>query len=303
LSVESLSIVNTLHLVSHQSWQRDELAKADGWQVDLSYGLDVPAYAPGDAWWLPQAQAVQLLRAIDHYQLPEVVFIAPTPDLLDQLPESLTGRHVETMTVNDALSTLFGWPPLWWKLATAKHDGFVAQLRTHDELVAAIEELALPGEAWLQNSTPLPEIISEYRFFVSKQRSQLKIQTGSGYLRHGVTVYDGAEFPEDEYELAEEKVLELLDTDMTLPPAFVVDVAVTVDGVFILEFNPAWCSGWYDCEVEKFLPVILKSVTPSSRDKKLWAYKPDRVLLDQYGNEQRRLWGAPVDKQDESVVE
>jgi hypothetical protein len=286
---------NTLHLISHQSWQVQELSSATGWTVDHSFGLDVPSYDKNDAWWMPQAQAVQLLRAIRHYDLPPVRFTAPTPDLLDTLPFSFTGRKVETLTADDALSTLIEWPDLWWKLATAKHEGFIAQERTHDEMVDAVYAADLPDETLLQHSTALPEIISEYRYFITSFNGIHTIAAHSGYLRNGVTVYDGAVFVEEEEAQATNVIHKLLDEDsgIKLPPSFVVDIAVTVEGAFVLEFNPSWCSGWYNADVTGVMETIQRGFQASKAEMRAWKYVPDPALTKIYANPARRLWAKP----------
>jgi len=284
--------VKTVHLISHQNWHRDELATSGEWTVDYSHGLDVPAYEQKDAWWLPQAQAVQLLRAVEHHGLPELTFTAPAPYLLDTVPSELLGRRVETMTAEEAVSTLFEWPTLWWKMATAKNDLFLAKERDHAELLNLVQALELPTTAILQSSTALPEIISEYRFFVAKKKHEYLILASSGYLHKGVSVYDGAVFEEKEEEKAAEVVEQLFDADIDLPPSFVVDVAVTVDGAFILEFNPSWCSGWYACEIDGVLTTIERGFRVTPREYKAWAYNPDPVLLQKFANPGRRIWGT-----------
>jgi hypothetical protein len=284
---------NTLHLISHQTWQRDELAVASDWVIDHSIGLDVPAYDPKDSWWAPQAQTVQLLNAIRVHGLPELRFIAPTPDLLDKLPYEFTGRKIGTVLAREAVSTLIDWPELWWKLATAKHDKFIAEPRTYEQLLKDVQEHNIPDTAWLQYSEALPEIVSEHRFFVSREKNQHVVQASSGYLKNGVTVYDGAEFTEEETEEAQNLVEELLDSSLSLPPSFVVDIAVTVEGAYILEFNPSWCSGWYDSNVEGVLATIKRGFNSSKQEQKTWGYIPDAVLTQQYLNPGRRVWSPP----------
>jgi len=288
-----MTIQNTLHLISHQTWQRDELAVAADWVVDHSIGMDVPAYDLKDSWWAPQAQAVQLLNAVRVHELPEIRFIAPTPDLLDKLPYELTGRKVGTVLAREAVSTIIDWPELWWKLATAKHDVFIAQPRTHQQLLEDVQKNNIPDTAWLQYSESLPEIISEHRFFVSRDKNQFVVHASSGYLKNGVTVYDGAVFDEEEKQEALNLVEELLDSSVALPPSFVVDIAVTVEGAYVLEFNPSWCSGWYDSNVEGVLETIRRGFCSTKQEQKAWGYIPDAVLIQQYRNPGRRIWGPP----------
>ena len=99
------------------------------------------------------------------------------------------------VTVYDALNSIVEWPDnLWWKMATAKNDDFICQQMTHNELMTLLETLKLPYDSILHFSEALPEILSEYRFFVADR----EIKANSGYLKEGVTVYDGATFLDEE---------------------------------------------------------------------------------------------------------
>ena len=266
----------TVHVVTQRNWQAQEL-QAKGWNTRHSLGLDIPIHSPRDTWWIPQAYAVRINKSLTHHGKPLLSLTAPNSELLPKTPRQHTGRRVGTVTVYDALNSMVEWPnDLWWKMATAKHDDFIAQKLTHDQLIQLLENLNLPWNSILQFSEELPDIISEHRFFIADR----EIKAYSGYLKNGVTIYDGATFTEEETKLATEAAKSLLGEEgLELPRAFVMDIAVTTSGAFVLEYNPAWCSGWYDCVISGVLDVIKLSTNPTKKELKLWAYQPDAIFL------------------------
>lgn len=263
-----------IHIITHRSWQAEEL-QSKGWETRHSLGLEVPAHMPKDAWWMPQAYAVRLNKSLLHHGYPALNLTAPTSNLLAVTPREHTGRRVGVVTVYDALNSFVEWPDsLWWKMATAKHDNFLAKPRTHQELMDDIQHL--PLDSLLQFSEALPSILSEFRFFILNRQ----VEAFSGYLNRGVTIYDGATFSSEETNSAYRKAEQLLaDDSLDLPKAFVLDIAVTVDGAYILEYNPAWCSGWYECSIPGVMETIRVSTNPTKKEMKLWAYEPDAFHL------------------------
>jgi hypothetical protein len=265
----------TIQIVTRRNWQAEEL-QAKGWETRQSFGLDVPAHKPGDSWWFPQDYAVRINKSLENHNLPPLKLTSPNSQLLPNTPREHTGRRIGLVSVYDALNSFVEWPDnLWWKMATAKNDNFFCQPLNHDQLIALLETLNLPYDSLLHFSEPLPTIISEHRFFVADRA----IKAHSGYLKEGVTVYEGSTFTEDETSAAYLKAEEVLNDDsFEMPRAFVMDVAVTVKGAFVLEYNPAWCSGWYDCEIPGVLDSIKLSTNPTKKEMKLWGYEPDELL-------------------------
>lgn len=263
-----------IHVVTQRNWQAEEL-QAKGWETRQCIGLDVPMHEAKDSWWMPQAFAARIKRSLDHHNLPPLKLTAPNSSLLPDTPRELSGRRVGIVSVYDAQNSIVEWPDgLWWKMATAKHDDFICQPLSHEELMTLLEKLKLPEDSLLQYSEELTGIISEHRFFIANR----KIKAHSGYLKGEVTVYDGATFTEEETSRAIAKVEELLGSEIDLPKAFVIDVALTTEEAFILEYNPAWCSGWYDCDVRGVLETIKVSTHPTKRELKLWGYQPDAMF-------------------------
>lgn len=269
-----MSQQKTVHVVTVRNWQAEEM-QAKGWITKQSLGLDVPPHEPKDAWWMPQASAARINDSLTQHGLPPLQLTSANADLLPSLPKKYLGRSVGVTTVYDAINSFIEWPTLWWKMATAKHDAFMCESLTHAQLIQRIEVLNLPEESILQFSEEIPDILSEYRFFVTKR----EVKAYSGYLKGDVTVYDGAVFPENEVTLAFKKAVEIVeDREIEFPAAFVMDVAVTRSGVFVLEFNPAWCSGWYDCHMGGVLETIRVSTNPTKKEMKSWAYVPDALF-------------------------
>lgn len=265
-----------IHIVTQRNWQAEEL-QAKGWETRHSLGLDIPSHKPSDSWWFPQAYAVRINKSLNFHNMPALKLTSPNHALLPATPREHSGRRVGSVTVYDALNSFVEWPDdLWWKMATAKNDDFICQPFTHEELIAFLETNKLPLDSILHFSEALPTILSEYRFFVADR----EIKAYSGYLKNGVTVYDGATFSDEETSLALAKAEEvLLDESFEMPRAFVMDIVVTVEGAFVLEYNPAWCSGWYDCDISGVLETIKLSTHPTKKELKAWGYQPDDLLL------------------------
>lgn len=264
----------TVHIVTHSNWQVEEL-KAKGWETRHSLGLEVPQHTSKDSWWMPQAYAVRFNKSLQHHGKPALDLTSPNAGLLFATPREHTGRHLGTVSVYDALNSIIEWPDnLWWKMATAKTDNFLCQPLTHSELMEKLQ--TLPMDSILQYSEPIPAITSEHRFFVLDRT----VKAGSGYLKNGTTIYDGATFTQEETSQAYSKAKEVLaDESFEMPKAFVMDIALTESGAFVLEYNPAWCSGWYDCDIPGVLEVIRASTNPTKKELKMWGYQPDELLL------------------------
>lgn len=283
----------TIQVVNHSHWVADELAENSSYPVKLTYGLDIPAHDRKDLWWLPQAQAVKLTYSGEQLGIKTLpTFIAPDANLLTKVPSEFLRRNVEVMTAEEAVSVLFEWPESFWKMATAKHDVFTPQVRTHAGLVADVESAKLPPNSILQRSDILAgsqALQKEYRAFVKlDEDGTLRVKTISIYLDstsgEGITVYDGAAASDDElsqaYEFAEDA---LSSIDSPMPPAFVMDVGSLASEDFaVIEFNPVWCSAWYDCDIDEVVAVLNRSFNASAAERKAWRYAPDAALKARY---------------------
>ena len=93
---------------------------------------------------------------------------------------------------------------------------------------------------------PLTEIYSEYRFYVVNG----KIITGSRY-KLGNQVLSSSEVDEGISQYAQEMV------DIWQPnKAFVIDIADTPNGLKVIEINSINSSGFYKCDMGKFVYAI-----------------------------------------------
>ena len=260
-------------LVDLSSWKYKELELA-GIEVKRTFGLEVPNFKQTDAWWLPQENAIALNLSLDALKRKPINFTAPGPHLLPSTPLKYTRRHVRTLTVSDSLESPTAG---WWKIAEAKVDDFDSRWRTVDELVKEIEKSQLPLSSLLQVSSQRLQVSREYRSFVLDR----SVTTTSIYLetfKDGTTlsIYDGLQTDAEELETVRRFTQELVDR-MSLPRGLTVDVAVLQDGsMAVLEYNPAWCSGWYDCDLKQVEATIKASLNDFSAQ---WVYIPDPYML------------------------
>lgn len=114
------------------------------------------------------------------------------------------------------------------------------------ERVCAIEGYATITADTEVVVAPVKEIWAEYRFFVVEGR----IVTASRY-RLGAALAESAEIPPDVMEAAERYV-----AHWQPDRAFVIDLAVTPDGIKVIEFNNINSSGWYHADVSKVIQAI-----------------------------------------------
>lgn len=235
-----------LVLVSFSNWMYGELSSQHAIPVRRSYGLDVPVHGFGTAWWMPQATAAHFLASgADLY------LYSPPADWLDSLPYRYKGRVVVSLQVKDLDRDCVAGLG-FCKLATGKLEEFPAKVRSYDSVVSLVRKLNLPDDCWLQFSEVI-EIDREFRFFVDEG----KIMTGCSYLAGNVTYYDGLTENHALLAGAEAFLLGVFAASGERN-AMVVDVGWRAGiGFFVLEANPAWCSAWYACDIEKVVDCIL----------------------------------------------
>jgi hypothetical protein len=272
---ENTAIENkpVIHLISQTNWEYEELSQAKNFNVKRNYGLDVPLYNKFDIWRIPQ-------EPYTHFMLSgaKIPVEAPGPLWLDSVPKELTKRSVVTLTVSEVLNMVKD-PHAFWKFAEAKNSNFIAQSYSLEYVKEYLIKNDIPHESFMQFSD-IFTINNEYRFFVIDKN----VVTGSLYLHrntegHEITIYDGAIVNTEEYFSALhflQEVLPSLDT----PKSLVIDVAKTNDGFAILEANPSWCSGWYDCNIDLVAEAIKVSNLANMGSK--WLYQPDMLLIRKY---------------------
>lgn len=260
--------MNILHMVSQTNWEREEISANTVISVKCSYGLDIPVYDSGDVWRIPQNPA-------SHFKLSgaQLTLQAPGPFWLDSVPVELLGRSVVTLRADEVGSVVTG-EDMFWKFAETKNESFLAQQISTQNVLSYLHEFHIPNDSILQFSSRV-NLGNEYRFFVCDK----KAITGSLYLARDsdgneTIIYDGAKAPLVEYERA----LNFLNgclPDLDIPDGVVIDVSFIGERPIILEANPAWCSGWYDSDIDK----VVETIIASCRVSKLWEWVPDSFLI------------------------
>lgn len=263
-------------VVSYASWVASDFEPfmdSTEWKLIRDYGFDIPDSLDdysSVAWWMNAQHAARLQRAGIANGL-----IAPGPNWLPGIPESLTGRRIYSAGIADFLSLPSGYQ-CWVKPSEAKIDGFEAGWRTVAETSNIVASLRIPVDSSVQWTESLLKINHEHRFYVIDG----EILTGSAYLVDGVTYYDGAvsSRTSEAHEFANHAVSELGENQ---PAAYTLDVGFDeINKKWILiEGNPAWCSGIYGSEPILALKAIERScqgVLSNKDDGFIWV--PDAYL-------------------------
>ena len=269
-------MTKTLQLVCHPSWMRDEIAAA-GIRMHHSYGIEIPEFAPDDIWWMPQGFAVELNKALEYYGRERVELISPGNELLPSVPEKYTKRIITKLTAAEALASPKDG---WWKSAEAKIDTFPSKYRTSSEISDDIHKAELPSDAVLHYTPTILPLAREFRSFVSNGR----VTTTSVYLvidgENQTTVYDGAKSLPGDIERVE-SFLETVFSEVDIPPSVVVDTAILVNSdLALLEFNPSWCSAWYDNDLNAVVASIECGFDLDEPTLAAWRYVPDSYFAD-----------------------
>jgi hypothetical protein len=251
----------------------EEMSAADV-EVNHSWGLEVPSFTPSDIWWMPQSFAVEMNRALTSAGRDAVRLISPGSELLPSFSTEILGRSVQLLTVQEALSEPTSG---WWKSAEAKVDGFASEYRTADELVASISANQLPRDSALHFSEGRLSIDREFRSFLVDGH----VVTSSIYLNHladgsTLTAYDGAISHEGDFDRVSRFLTEI-SQEIELPISVVADTAILTTGeIVLLEFNPSWCSAWYNCDINGVVDCIEAGFRFDGQQD--WTYKPDSYL-------------------------
>lgn len=264
-----------------RAWVAEELRAGAAGRIEVrhDFGLDLPVIATTTAWWTPAEHAARLLRAGAGLELS-----APGPAWLSRVPEELSGRPVWSGT----LSQLGEAPRAGYaKAAEAKVEGLpAAWWDDTGDFAAAAAAAGLGPDAWVQVSPRLLSIAEEHRCYVAEGEV---VATSPYLLADGSTYEEGWEARADLDHAGARgfasEATAALGADQ--PPAYVLDVARLDDGSWVvLEANPAWCSGFYGCELGAVVEVVVaSSVTPAPGGPVraslhgAWAWRPDPVLV------------------------
>jgi len=178
--------------------------------------------------------------------------LEPSENWLPGLPDEYRKRWVQLATLGEArkLTSSTFIKPVSDKCFKAK------VYARGEELPSAVD---LDDSEHVLISEPVEWQI-EFRAFVINR----KVVTVSPYLRNGELVEqpDGswpAELHETEAAEAFYKNV-LANADLSIPPAFVMDVGIIADrGWAVIEANAAWGSGLYGCDPAEVLRVVRRA--------------------------------------------
>lgn len=266
-------------IVDQSNWRRDELSAQKIIEVKHSYGIDIPTHNKEDIWWIPQGWACRVNNSLIAHNMPLLRLTSPGAYLLPSTPPEALRRSVEAVTAYNAWSNPREG---WWKMAEAKSDKFIAKFRTIPELIKDINNAELPSESLLHyTSTTLP-ILEEYRSFIKEGKvltTSIYLSNTNGQTR---TIHDSPLVNEPKVLKKVKEFLEKILTKIESPAGFVADTALLEDGsLVVLEYNPSWCSGWYECE----LTGVIKSIEASFSNYPNWAWVPDSSLQEIYSKQ------------------
>jgi hypothetical protein len=201
----------------------------------------------------------------------DCVLVEPPPDWLEKLPERYRKRRVQVSTLGETRG-LDG--PLFVKPAEGK--SFEAKVYRSP---AELPEIGTFDESHpVLCSEPVTWEL-EVRCFVRDR----KLASLSPYWRRGELAQSSdASWPflpgEAEEALAFAESL-LVDLEVMLPPAFVLDVGITKEfGWAVVEGNPSWGAGLYGCDVAAVLDSLAESMVPlASATEDLMSWTSPRV--------------------------
>lgn len=233
----------------------------------LSYGKEVIDCALYEltSFWMAGGFAARMQRAGLAIGL-----CAPGQTWLSGLDSSLTGRSVETGTLDEMPAETI----LYAKPAEAKIKGLVSAKYTKRQIEDIYVAENVPSETILQWSPDILDINHEHRFFVADGQ----VLAGSPYLVDSIVYKEGmtSPFSEAAKAFALDAIKELKDNQ---PPAYTLDVGrneKTGDWL-IIEANPAWSSGIYGCNPAGVVDALdVACHTTGER----WLWKPSQHLIN-----------------------
>lgn len=178
----------------------------------------------------------------------------PTSEWLAQVPARYRKRAVHYTNLGEARKI---HAPVFLK--PAEHKLFAAQVYSSGHILPHGSEL--PDDLPVLISEPVTWRV-EYRCFVLDRR----VEALSPYWRSGRSPQRCGRGPADPDErraaLAFARTM-LADPEVLFPPAGVLDVGeIEGGGWAVVEANPAWASGLYDCKPARILHVLRRACIP-----------------------------------------
>lgn len=280
-------MTRTLHVVSHRRWVAGDLASNTvGVPVRHHLGFDLPDWSPGDIVWAPMEWMARAKVADPRLRLAD-----PGPGFLTALPQTLTGRTVEVLTlaqmkefVDDHTAVhgvLAAGLSYFAKPANCKIEAMPARwddLEGH--VLRAIAHRVPDEQPFLLTATRL-DLLEEHRLFVLEG----EVVTSSPYLQH-VVEGPGTTWHEDMVSHhagdAEAFGAHVLDTtSVPHPRAFVLDVGLLVDGTWVvIETNPVWSSAFYSADIDAVVACLAGSVEIDEPGPAVHEWVPDPWLVE-----------------------
>lgn len=239
----------------------------DGRDLFLSYGKEVidGSQYRMTSFWMAGGFAARMQRAGLAMRL-----CAPGQNWLSGLDVSLTGRRIETGTLDEMPADEI----LYAKPAEAKIRGFISAKYAKQQVEDIYSAENVPSETIIQWSPDILDINHEHRFFVANE----KVMAGSPYLVDSIVYTAGmtSPFSAAAKSFALDAIQELKDNQ---PPAYTLDVGrnETTGEWLIIEANPAWSSGLYGCNPAAVIDVL--DVACHATDER-WLWKPSQYLMD-----------------------
>ena len=181
-----------------------------------------------------------------------LALLEPPFDFLTRLPKHYLLRDIQFTTLDKArkLSEAAFIKPAYDKSFDAEVYPTGKDLPT--------EEI-LPGDLPVLVSEPVSWELEFRCFVVERQRATLSIYSRNGQLARN----EDGNWPVEagEEEAAKQFINALLqDSTIDLPPAFVLDVGkINGRGWAVVEANPVWASGIYNCKPTEILPVLKRA--------------------------------------------
>ena len=224
---------------------------------------EVDPAASGDfAFWMPSQVAARAVNAGVELTLtdPGARWIADLPDWARRREvHTAAARYVPFRVLGD-LGPDASTGKVFAKLAVSKDDRWSAGVHTLDELVRWLD--GLPADELVQWTSTVFDIRTEVRCFVLDG----EMLASSSYVFDGLdysALVDRPDLLHDSMRVRDEKLASDL-ADLVAgamryrsPRGYVLDVAVTRDDeTFVVEANPAWCSSWYDCNLDGVRRVV-----------------------------------------------
>jgi hypothetical protein len=274
--------IDELIACSRVRWIADDLTAGAAGRVPVRHdtGFDLVDVAGTAAWWVPAEHAAKLRHGGVHLELS-----APGARWLADVPAELTGRTVWAGRLADiATAPTAGFA----KPAEAKLERLPARWwGDTGEFAAAASAAGMDGSSWVQISDRYLDLVEEHRCYVLDST----VLTTSPYLvANGDTYEPGWEHDprfahRDAGRFARHVVAELGEDQ---PVAYTLDVALCADGTWVVvEANPAWCSGFYGCDLTQVVDTIIAA---SVGEHGRWTWTPEPAFVTAAQRRPLRRW-------------